>query len=426
MTLIKLIRKYLLIASLFVLVIGCLSHFLIFRFFIHYSADQTLIDQQTKIENYVAKHDTLPLVWKVILQPPRIERKPIENPELYPERIFKDTLLYSEETGSITPYRQLYFTISYKKEHYLVNVNQPTMISNDLFYAIISSLFLLIVLLLLFTYVISYLLKRSIWIPLNKNLRKLHEYDLKANTILKLKNMDIKEFDELNEVIMRMVHKINEDYENSRIFTEDASHEMQTPLSIIKSKLDLLIQDDSLSDKPDQIAAIQAMSRAVNRLSKLNKSLLLITKINNNQFDHKETVDMKELIGGYIKDFEELVAAKELSMKAELADCHCYIDPVLAEILISNLLSNAIRHNIAEGEINVILTDKTLSISNTCLEEVDESVNLFNRMVQRSKTKESSGLGLNIVKSICEKNNFRAKYDYPQNNIFRIRIDLKN
>ncbi|MBK5722468.1 HAMP domain-containing histidine kinase [Dysgonomonas sp. Marseille-P4677] len=425
MTLIKLIRKYLIIASLFVLLIGCISHLLIFRFFIHYSADSVLIEQQQKIESFVAKHDTLPLVWKVILQPARIERRQIDNPDVYPAQMFKDTLLYSEETGSITPYRQLYFVVSYKGEYHLVNINQPTMISDDLFYAIISSLFILIFLLIFLTYVISYLLKRNIWIPLNKNLRELHNYDLKANTALNLENPGIKEFDEINDVIMRMVEKINADYENSRIFAEDASHEMQTPLSIIKSKLDLIIQDDSLKDRPDQIQSMQAISRAVTRLSKLNRSLLLITKINNNQFEDKENVNIADLLRGYLEDLEELMATKDLTIKHEIGLCYHSMNPILSEIMISNLLSNAIRHNVVEGEIKIILNAEYLSISNTCIEEVDEDVNLFNRMIQRSRTKESSGLGLNIVKSICEKSNLNIYYDYPSKNVFRIIVAFK-
>lgn len=424
MTLIKLIRKYLIIGSVLVLLIGCISHFLIFRFFIHYSTDQVLIDQQKKVENYVAKHDTLPLLWKAVLQPLRIERKQISDPDGYPPRQFKDTLLYSEETGSITPYRQLYFVVSYKQEHHLININQPTVITNDLFYAIVSSLLILVILLILFTYIIGYLLKKNIWKPLNVNLNKLHDYDLKGNTVLTLKNLDIKEFDEINNVIMRMVDKINADYENSRIFTEDASHEMQTPLSIIKSKLDLLMQDKSLENNPEQAQAVLAMLRAVSRLSNLNKSLLLISKINNDQFEEKTDVDIRSLLEAYLQDFEELIVAKKLTVSADLTDCNCYMNSNLSEILISNLLSNAIRHNVISGSIEVILKNRSLIISNTSAEETDRSVNLFERLIRRGQLNESSGLGLNIVKSICEKNGFTVTYDYPEPCVFRIQISF--
>lgn len=420
MSLIKLIRRYLFISILIVLCIGCISHFLVFRFFIHYSSDQMLKDQQARIENFVAQNDTLPLAPTLVLKPARIEDREIDVSGLLPKEIFKDTVMYSEVTGTFTPYRQLYFTVSYRDKHHLINLNQPTIISNDLFYAIVSSLLILMVLFILFTYVIEYLLKKNIWRPLNYNLQQLHEYDLKANTKLELKNPDIKEFDEINDVIMRMVDKINEDYENSRLFTEDASHEMQTPLSIIKSKVDLLTQNASLMQDPENATSIQAISRAVSRLSKLNKSLLLITKINNNQYGGKENIQLEKLLSLYLVDLEELFEVKKLHIETDITPCNLYMNANLAEILVSNLMSNAIRHNVVNGHINITLDQSQLRITNTCNESQKTDINLFNRMSFHNRTTDSVGLGLNIVKSICDKNNFAVNYAYSENHIFSI------
>lgn len=425
MSLIKLIRKYLFISIIAVLLIGCISHFLTFRFFIHYSSDQMLKDQKLRIENYVAQNDTLPLASTIVLKPARIEVHEINESQLYPKEIYKDTVMYSEVTGTFTPYRQLYFTISYKNRHHLINLNQPTMISNDLFYAITSSLLILMVLFILFTYLIEQLLKKNIWKPLNFNLQKLHEYDLKANTVLELKNPDIKEFDEINKVILRMVDKINEDYENSRLFTEDASHEMQTPLSIIKSKIELLTQNPSIMQDDETISSIQAISRAVSRLSKLNQSLLLITKINNNQYENKEDIQLDKLLRLYLIDLEDLFEAKNLTIDTDIRPCTIYMNSSLAEILLSNLLSNAIRHNITNGMINIILSGSLFLISNTSNTPVSLSENLFNRMSFHNKSKDSVGLGLNIAKSICDKNNFMIRYAYTKENIFSIKVTFQ-
>ncbi|MFR9165207.1 MAG: sensor histidine kinase [Dysgonomonas sp.] len=403
-----------------IIIIGCISHFFIFRFFIHYSTDEILNEYKTRIENYVSLHDTLNLATEIVLQPARIEQQKIDDISLYPAEMYKDTLLYSELTGSFAPYRQLYFPVAYKNSSYLININQPTMESDDLLYAIVASLLVLFVLFIVFVYAISYSLKKSIAGPLTRNLQRLRNYDLRANTKLELENPNIQEFDELNNVIMRMVRKINEDYENSRIFTEDASHEMQTPLSVIKSKVDLLMQKDSLNQE-EQANNLIAISRAVTRLSRLNKSLLLITKINNDQFQEKENVDLSRLINAYLFDMEELIGIKGIVLNTDIEDCICYMNPVLAEIMISNLLSNAIRHNIKNGKIDVCLNSRQLSVSNTCL-EADVSVNLFTRLVKQNNTEDSSGLGLNIVKSICEKNGFDVKYYYPERDIFRIEV----
>ncbi|MDR2949793.1 MAG: HAMP domain-containing histidine kinase [Prevotella sp.] len=425
MSLIKLIRKYLIISIIVVLLIGCISHFLIFRFFIHYSNDQMLLDQKARLENYIAENDTLPLAATLVLKPARIEEYAIEDIDVSHKNVFKDTIMYSEETGTFTPYRQLHFTVSYGNKYHLININQPTMISNDLFYAIVSSLLLLLVLFILFTYVIEHLLKKNIWQPLNYNLQKLHEYDLKANTILELRNPNIKEFDEINEVILRMVDKINKDYENSRLFTEDASHEMQTPLSIIKSKLDLLVQNSQLMRDQENERSIKAISRAVSRLSKLNKSLLLITKINNDQYEKREDIHLDELLKLYLTDLEELFEAKNLTLTADIQPCLLHIDSALANILVSNLLSNSVRHNLANGRINIYLDSSRLQISNTCNSELKGSADLFNRMTFHNRSENSLGLGLNIVKSICDKNEFKIEYDYPEKDIFCISIEFK-
>ncbi|MDH6311127.1 signal transduction histidine kinase [Dysgonomonas sp. PFB1-18] len=422
MSLIKLIRRYLFISILVVLLVGCISHFLIFRFFIHYSSDQMLKDQKARIENYIIKNDTLPLAPTLVLKPARIEETAIESFQMLPKEVFRDTVMYSEETGIFTPYRQLYFTVSYKDKYHLITLNQPTIISNDLFYAIVSSLLILLILFVLFTYVVEYLLKRNVWKPLNYNLQKLHEYDLKANTVLELNNPGIAEFDEINDVIMRMVDKINADYENSRLFTEDASHEMQTPLSIIKSKMDLLMQNPTLMQDAENERSIEAISRAVSRLSRLNKSLLLITKINNDQYEQKDDVRLDKKLRLYLSDLEELFEAKNLAVKTNVESCNLYINSSLTEILLSNLLSNAVRHNRAEGWIDIYLDKYNLIISNTCKIGQETSNNLFNRITFHNKVEDSLGLGLNIVKSICDKNGYTIEYDYPEEDIFRITI----
>lgn len=421
MTLVKIIRKYLFISMLPILVIGCISHYFIFGFFIHYSTDRMLTEQQLDIESYISEYDTLSLATTLVLEPARIEQKLIGTDTILLDKMFCDTIMYSEETGTFMPYRQLHFVTSYKGDNYLVTLNAPTMMTNDLFYAIIASLLVLVVLFIIFTYVIEYLLKKNIWKPLNQNMQKLQSYNLKANTVLELKNTGILEFDQISNVIHKMVDRINEDYDNSRVFIEDASHEMQTPLSIIKSKLDLLLQSESLRQDQSQQQAIVSMLRAVTRLSKLNKSLMLINKINNNQFENKKNVQFDKLLEVYLVDLEELFASKNLIVKSQIESFRLNVDPALVEMLLSNLLSNAFKYSTVGGKIDVVLQKQRLIITNSC-EERGLSVNLFNRLVKQSNTTDSSGLGLNIVKSICDKNNFIVQYTYPQKTIFKIEI----
>lgn len=424
MNLIQLVRRNAIITMFLVVLIGSVSHFFIFRYFIHYSTDQVLSEYKQRIINYITLNDTLPLANELILQPARIEVQSITNIHQYPAEIHKDTLLYSEMTGSFTPYRQLYFPINYKNRSFLVNINQPTMESDDLFYAVVASLLILFTLSLLFVYITSYSLKRSVWRPLNKNLKKLRAYGLRANSVLQLEKSDIQEFDEQNEVIMKMVDKINEDYENSRIFSENASHEMQTPLSIIKSKIDLLLQENVPEE--ERISNLVAMSRATTRLSRLNRSLLLLTKINNDHFQDKEQLNISSMIESYLFDLSELIESKKITLTSNIEPYTLNISPILAEVLVSNILSNSIKHNIENGKIDISLKSGLLTIENNC-ELPDNTENLFyrhNRPQSRSNAKNSTGLGMSIIKSICDKNEFKVKYVFKEGNVFCFELDF--
>ena len=203
---------------------------------------------------------------------------------------------------------------------------------------------------------------------------------------------------------------MSRDYEEIKSFTENASHEIQTPLSIIKSRLELLSQSD-LSE--DQMNTIQSVYEATNRLSKLNQSLILLTKIDNQQFSESEEVNMSILINKHLSNYEELISAKLITIKKNIRDnVKININETLAEILVSNLITNAIKHNIDKGVIEIILTGHQISISNTGIPLQSESSELFERFKKDKVSSESLGLGLSIVKKICERYGFTVTYHY--------------
>lgn len=218
-----------------------------------------------------------------------------------------------------------------------------------------------------------------------------------------------------------MVRKINADYENMKNFSEDISHEMQTPLAIVQSKLEILKQR-TLDDK-DSSLSLNAISKAVLRLSKLNKSLLLLTKIRNDQFQEVAEVNISSIVNNYIEGLVELIAAKEITLTLNISDCILFMDVHLAEFLISNLISNSIRHNINGGYIKISLNAQRLTIENTSEIIEVESANLFERLVSNRKG-DSTGLGMSIIKSICDKNDFKIEYSYPDKNVFLIILNF--
>ena len=418
MSLFHVIRRYLLITLLLIIVVGCASTFFIFNTFIHQSTDQILYEYKDRVENYIKLNDTLTIINSSVFKPNRIEERFVGDSENY-NLGFKDTLLYSEATGDFQPYRQLYFVVKYKQQKHLITLNQPTIVLDDLLYIIVGLLILIFVLFGIFIYLIDFYLKRKAWSPFYNTMNALQNYDLGIGEELDLSDSGIKEFDDLNKVLNKMVRKINADYENVKTFSEDVSHEMQTPLAIVQSKLEILRQRKS-EDK-DALLSISAISKAISRLSKLNKSLLLLTKIRNDQFQDVEEVNIAAVINNYIEGLEELIEAKSIISTLDLSDCYLYMNIYLAEFLISNLISNAIRHNIEGGYIKVSLENQKLSIENTCGILNETLHNLFERMVSK-KTEDSTGLGMSIIKSICDKYNFKIDYSYPEAGVFIITL----
>ena len=188
-------------------------------------------------------------------------------------------------------------------------------------------------------------------------------------------------------------------------FTENASHEMQTPLAIIRSKLDLLIQDENLSE--DQSKTMQSAYTAIEKLSRLNQSLLLLAKIENNQFAETTKINLKQKLEEKLDAFHELWQNQNISVSSSLKDASVDLNSELTEILLNNLLSNATRHNFSNGSIRIVLNEKQLEISNSSHEQELNSQQMFSRFFSQDKKNRYNGLGLSIIKQISDVSGFR-------------------
>ncbi|MDQ6903280.1 MAG: HAMP domain-containing histidine kinase, partial [Bacteroidota bacterium] len=152
-----------------------------------------------------------------------------------------------------------------------------------------------------------------------------------------------------------------------------------------------------------------------NRLSRLNQSLILLAKIDNLQFKETEQVDISFIIEHFINNYEELVLAKEITLTKNIKP-HVILtmNETLAEILIINLFTNAIKHNNRDGKINIELAEKSLLVSNTgSAPKADPSI-YFERFKKDSDSGDSLGLGLSIVLKICETYKFDISYQYEE------------
>jgi signal transduction histidine kinase len=188
---------------------------------------------------------------------------------------------------------------------------------------------------------------------------------------------------------------------------------MQTPLTIIRSKLDLLIQNQEIVNEYGD--NLQAVYMAIRKLSNLNRSLLLLSKIDNNQFTETTEIDLREKVTEKISQFQEILHDKRLSVGSDLADVQVKMNPDLCDFLLNNMLGNAFRHNNNRGRVEVILKRPgKLVVKNTGLAQPLDNDRLFTRFYRDGDINEHNGLGLSIMKQICSVSNCRISYDFRE------------
>jgi signal transduction histidine kinase len=333
---------------------------------------------------------------------------------------FKDTLFYMVVNGveKREMYRQL---TSYETLHgktYKIITRDSQVKNQDFILVITLSVGIVILLLIVTVYFVNTILMRHAWLPFYENLEILKTFSVENNQPIHLQNTKIDEFQELNRSLTKLTDKINSDFNNLKEFTENASHEMQTPLAIMQSKTETLMQSDNL--KKDQLQQIKAIYLSVQRLSKLNKTLLLLSKIENQQFKEKETILINDVINKHLEIFEDFIQDKKItiSLKSTL-DVKIEANPLLFDMVISNLISNAIKHNFDKGNIEILTTDLFISFSNSGKPLKMSSTSLFERFKKDSNSPNSFGLGLAIVKKVCVNYNWKINHSYieDQHNI---------
>src|SRR5690606_24595093 len=238
----------------------------------------------------------------------------------------------------------------------------------------------------------------KLWNPFFKNLEQMKKFSLSSNEEIQLVDSDVLEFSELKDEILLLTSKVKNDYENLKQFTENVSHEMQTPLAIIQAKIDNIINEHDINDK--QFEQISSIQKDIQRLKHLNQRVTILTKIDNNQFVKVENVNITKLLEEKIENFKELeINYISLNSKNDLI---ASMDIYLADILINNLISNAIKHNFEEKGISITTENKTLVISNYGQNELLHPEKLFLRFYREVNSVQSSGLGLAILKKICD------------------------
>lgn len=252
-------------------------------------------------------------------------------------------------------------------------------------------------------------LSQRLWMPFTDTLKKLQQFDLGSAGTITFSATDIQEFNELNKALGKLIDNNIRAYTQQKEFTQNASHELQTPLALLKTKLDLLIQDTSLT--ADQRKIIESLDKAISRVTRINKNLLLLAGIEHKNYE-AENVDVSKLVRAASENFNDFARDKGCVISTNIeAGIIKKANESLLDILVSNLLSNTIRHGEKHCTIGITLTGRALVVANEGGDPLKEE-NLFKRFIAAGTNNPGTGLGLAIVKEICNKYGWQVTYNF--------------
>ena len=325
---------------------------------------------------------------------------------------YRDSMIYIAEKGETEPARILTTIFKDKDERYYeLSVYTPTIEKRDLKEAIFQLLIGLFVVLLITILVINVWVFHQSMKPFYILLDWLEKFRLgKKNDVLD-NPTHTTEFRKLNEAVSRFASHSEEMFEQQKQFIGNASHEIQTPLAICQNRLEMLMEDETLSEQ--QMGEIAKTCQTLEYVSKLNKSLLLLSKIDNSQFASVEKVCLNEILYRNLDDYQEVYDYKGITLDVHEKDTfNITMNGTLAVVLITNLLKNAFVHNIYKGKIQIEITSSNIRFGNTGKDEHLDEKHIFERFYQGSKKEGSTGLGLAIVDAICRQSQLSIQYQF--------------
>jgi len=269
---------------------------------------------------------------------------------------------------------------------------------------------LLVLLILGFLFITKYI-SSKLWLPFYVALDKLEQFEIDKKTSINLIENTTEEFDRLNTVTVKLIHKNSSIYNSQREFIENAAHELQTPIAIFKGKIENILQRKDLNQ--EQFQLIDDLNNTTSRLVKLNKNILVLSKIESNSFYEKQQVNISEIINHQIAFFIEQAKSKCIEINIESNEqVIVSANPFLVEILINNLFINTINHNVNYGQINVSVTSKGILFSNTGALIPLKTEKMFERFSKSNPSSKGNGLGLSIIKKIVDANSWSIHYTF--------------
>jgi len=374
---------------------------------IYKQIDNTLVTEKTIIQDQIEQTGLIPDFNPTFGH--QIEVRFFDT-HIQPEQILKDTVVTDTASSASLPFRYLFYAGNASGGRgYTISILRSLSERDNLLADIGFYMFFLFLSLFLISIVLNYIISRRLWDPFYKTVDVAEKFDIQSDKPLDLPETNINEFRQLNTVFSRMTKKIRDDYISLKEYNENAAHEIRTPLAVIRSKTELLMQKKELSK--DSLNIIRSINEATTRLFKLTKSLLLISRIEDLYFRDEKEISLKRIIEKNIMNYKEIMQLKKISVEMEAENpAIVKMNETLAEMLISNLISNAVRYNVDKGFIKCFIQNGFLSISNSGVPLNTDPELLFRRFYKSGDNPQSIGLGLSIVKKIADIYNMRITY----------------
>ena len=329
---------------------------------------------------------------------------------------------FNSAEGYPVDYRVFYRKIEIEGKPFVLMSHIPMIENKDLLATMGSQYGLLFLALLVSLTILQRIMSKKLWKPFYDTLDKIEGFKLESGQKPDFEQTTTIEFSRLNEKLNGLMVDNITIYKQQKEFIENASHELQTPLAVFKSQLDILLQQPGLTQSNTEI--IRSLYAVSARMTRLNKNLLFLARIDNAQLSNMEVVDFVKILHGQLLYLRELAESEGLTVHVETGNSlNLKANKLLVESLINNMVVNAIRHNVKEGTINIKVDNSGLKVSNTGVPYALDPNKIFRRFSRSSEEKKGNGLGLAIVQQICIMHGWEVGYNYENNlHVFGVKM----
>lgn len=331
--------------------------------------------------------------------------------------VFFNEPIFVKADHETVMHRVLISNVSVKGKNYMIRIQKSMIEDEDLLTNILLLQFAFILILVVGLGLINFSISKKLWLPFNDIVRKMKDYRVDIADKLKFMPTKIMEFKDLENSITDLVNRNGKLYSAQKEFTENASHELQTPIAVLTSKLELLMQTNPISE--EQAELISEISSAGEKMQRINRTLLLLTKIENNQFPNVEKIKIEDVLKGIVKQYKDTLRLKNINLVVRIKNNNTEItaNPILIDILFGNLFSNALRYTDENNSIEIEIYNQSVRVTNDAQKEAEKlnESELFQRFKKQSNDTRSLGLGLEICKKICNLYQYKINYNFLEN-----------